>query len=102
MVGSAKRDTVLLLPDGRGSGARTSGEGSGNDVGDLELEDLVPVETELLQDRVAVLVELWRPLGCGGLGAIADRRCGQLERCAGGGLVVLDVAVGDHLQILAR
>ena len=37
--------------------------GSGDDAADLEVDDGVPVEAEVGQDRVAVLVELGRPAG---------------------------------------
>ena len=72
---------------------------SRDDAADLEVDDGVPVEPELAEDVIAVLVELGRPLGLRGLLVVLHRRGHQLEGCAARGLAVLHVAVGDALRI---
>src|SRR3954463_14032481 len=68
-----------------------------DDAADLEVHDRVPVETELGEDRVAVLVELRRPAGRRRLLVELHRGSDELERHAPGGRALLHVAVGDRL-----
>src|ERR1700722_11098343 len=75
---------------------------SGHHTADLEVHDGVPVEAQPFEDAVAVLVELRGPTGDGRLPVELYRGGGQSERCAGRGLAVLDVAVGDGLRIRGR
>src|SRR6478735_1611299 len=76
----------------------------GHDPSDLQVDDRVPVETDGLEDLVAVLVELGRTEGRGSLVAEPDRRGRELERHPLGRRVVLDVRVrrglgiGRHLE----
>src|SRR5439155_25890559 len=59
---------------------------------DLEVHNGVPIQTELGEDLVAVLVELRSPSDWSGLAVILHRGGNEAERKAGRRLAVLDVA----------
>src|SRR5206468_3346012 len=73
-----------------------------DDASHLQVDDRVPVDAEVGEDRVAVLVELGGPLGLGGLAAELDRRRRELERDPVRRLELGDVAVGRGLWIDRR
>src|SRR4029453_4143833 len=67
---------------------------SGHHAADLEVHDRVPVDPELAEDRVAVLVEPRRPPGRPRLPVVLDGCGAQPEGHALRGRAVLHVAVG--------
>src|SRR5438045_3547609 len=75
---------------------------SGEHAADLEVDDRVPVDPEVAEDLVAVLVELGCALRHRRFLAELHRRRGEAERRPARGLTLLDVAVRDRLRIGCR
>src|SRR5438552_4253270 len=105
-IPEAPPTTTARLPSYRNASNRLMsssppiGKGSsGHDATDLQVHDRVPLEAELAEDRVAVLVELRRPPRDGRPLVELDRWGDEPEGNAGGGLALLHIPVRDCLRI---
>src|SRR5215469_15114616 len=75
---------------------------SADDATDLEVDDGIPVDPQVTEDVVAMLVELRRPPRDGGLLVELDGRGHEPERDSGRRLALLHVPVGDALGVRHR
>src|SRR5215472_12543244 len=73
---------------------------SGDHTSRFEIDDRVPVKSEVTENRIPVLVELRRTGRLGRLPVVLDRRGHEPEGGPARGLALLEVAVGERLRIL--
>src|SRR4051794_22210058 len=73
-----------------------------DDAAYLQVDDRVPVDPEIGEDRVAVLVEIRRTLRSRRLFVVLHGRSRELERSSVRGRAIEHVAVGNRLRVDAR
>src|SRR5580692_7695195 len=78
------------------------GSALADDGADLEVHDGIPVDAELLEHGIAVLVELGRPTRGRGLAAELHGCRDQMERSSARRVTLLHVPVGERLGVFGR